>query len=165
MEGINAVITQNLGTIVLALAGVVGLQLILLMVALAKAGGLKKRLQVALAGTEGKSLEGVLAQQHQQVAAALQGEQELNRRTRQLEAQLQLAVQRVGIVRFNAYPDMGSELSYSVALLNERADGVVFTGMTGRDDFRAYAKQITAGKSAQQLSKEEQSALAQASGR
>jgi hypothetical protein len=162
LEGIIEWMTLNSGTIILALAAVVTIQLILVVVLFAKSGKLKKRLHIALAGVDGKNLEALLALQHQQVAESLRSAQELRQRTEHLEQQLRLALQRVGIVRFNAFPEMGSELSFSIALLNDRIDGVVITGITGRDEFRVYAKQIEAGKSQQHLSAEETRALQQA---
>ena len=83
----------------------------------------------------------------------------LNTRCDGLRDQLMDCVQKVGVVRFNAFDDTGSDLSYSVALLDERKDGVVFSSIFGRDENRCYAKPVKNGKSDYPLSKEELEAL------
>ena len=162
MDGIIEWMTQNSAMVIFGLTVLGFFQLILIIALFVKSGKLKKQFNEALAGVNGKSLEGVLAQHHQRVEESLVGAKELRGRTEHLEQQIRLALKRVGIVRFNAFPEMGSELSFSIAMLNDKMDGIVLTGITGRDEFRVYAKQIEAGKSQQHLSAEETRALQQA---
>lgn len=68
-------------------------------------------------------------------------------------------VKYVGLVKFNAFNDVGGKLSFALALLNEKGDGVVITSINGRTDTRVYAKTITGGKATVSLSTEEQTAL------
>ncbi|MBZ4687633.1 MAG: hypothetical protein PWQ96_25 [Clostridia bacterium] len=74
-------------------------------------------------------------------------------------------LQRVGVVRYNAFSDMGSDLSYAVAILNEHGNGVVMSSVYGREDFRAYAKAVENGTSQYRLSEEEKKAIALAMGK
>ena len=69
------------------------------------------------------------------------------------------AVSRIGLVRYDAFPDMGGMLSFSTALLDERGDGVVISAINGRQETRAYAKPLVAGGSEHNLSDEEQAAV------
>ncbi|HLO02757.1 MAG TPA: DUF4446 family protein [Symbiobacteriaceae bacterium] len=71
-------------------------------------------------------------------------------------------IQKVGMLRFNAFPDTGSDQSFSVALLDADGNGLVLTSLYGRTETRTYAKPIQAGKSAYPLSDEEIAALDQA---
>lgn len=71
-------------------------------------------------------------------------------------------VQRVGLVRYDAFEDMGGRLSFSLALLDEAGDGVVVTSINGRQDTRVYAKPVSRGASDHNLSDEEAEAIAQA---
>lgn len=71
-------------------------------------------------------------------------------------------IQRVGVVRYDAFGDIGGGLSYSVALLNQYGDGVVVTSLNGRRESRSYAKPVEKGKSRYDLSKEEREAIAKA---
>ncbi len=69
------------------------------------------------------------------------------------------AVSRIGLVRYDAFPDMGGMLSFSAALLDERGDGVVISAINGRQETRAYGKPLVAGSSEHNLSDEEQAAV------
>ncbi|MGZ4121222.1 MAG: DUF4446 family protein [Actinomycetota bacterium] len=74
------------------------------------------------------------------------------------------AVQRVGIVRFDAFEDMGGMLSFAVALLDETGSGVVLSSINGRNETRIYAKPIEGGSSRIHLSGEEEEAIRRALG-
>jgi uncharacterized protein DUF4446 len=75
------------------------------------------------------------------------------------------SVQGVGVVRYNPFPGMGSNMSFSLALLDGRANGVVLSVLTGRDGSRVYGKAVEAGTSTYPLSEEERQALAIARGK
>lgn len=72
------------------------------------------------------------------------------------------SVQNVGMIRYDAFEDVGGQLSFSCALLDDRGDGVVITSINGRQDTRVYAKPVKAGRSSHNLSEEETSAIRQA---
>jgi hypothetical protein len=76
-----------------------------------------------------------------------------------LRDQLRAVISRVGVVRYDAFDDMGGALSFSAALLNERGDGVVVSAINGRTETRCYAKSISGGRSEQHLSDEEIGAI------
>ncbi|MDR7518690.1 MAG: DUF4446 family protein [Armatimonadota bacterium] len=83
-------------------------------------------------------------------------------RTEKLAEQAARALQRVGLVRYDAFKDMGGHLSFTVALLDARRDGIVLSVLNDRDGARAYAKPVRAGRSTFALSEEEQRAIAEA---
>ena len=66
---------------------------------------------------------------------------------------------RVGVVRYDAFDDMGGALSFSTALLDERGDGVVISTINARTEARTYAKPIARGSSEHNLSPEEDAAI------
>jgi uncharacterized protein DUF4446 len=72
------------------------------------------------------------------------------------------AVQRVGLVRYDAFEDVGGRLSFSCALLNDEGDGVVITSINGRQDTRVYAKPVYHAQSEHNLSEEESTAIREA---
>lgn len=82
----------------------------------------------------------------------------------QIADHLPKTVQGVGIVRYNPFPEMGGNMSFSLALLDGRANGVVVSVLNGREVARVYGKSIEAGQSTYALSGEEQQALALARG-
>ena len=69
------------------------------------------------------------------------------------------ALRHVAVVRYDAFGDMGGRLSFTVALLDDAADGVVLTSIHGRSESRSYAKGVKSGSSEQSLSPEEQQAI------
>lgn len=78
---------------------------------------------------------------------------------RTIETKLSFAIQKVGFVRYNAFANMGSELSFSIALLDSFQNGFVITSIYGREYSSMYAKPIKLGKSVYPLSVEEIQAI------
>ena len=69
---------------------------------------------------------------------------------------------RFSIVRFNPFSDTGGEQSFVVSLLDGGGNGILLTSLHGRGMTRIYAKRVIAGKTDQELSAEENTALSQA---
>ena len=65
----------------------------------------------------------------------------------------------IGIHRYNAFAERGSDLSFSVALINDDKDGMVMSGIHGRDNTFVYAKPVKEGQSAYTLTPEEIEAI------
>lgn len=76
-----------------------------------------------------------------------------------IERNLAQCMQKVGVVRFNAFDNVGSDLSFSIALLDSYDNGFVISGIYSRDSSLTYAKPITAGNSKYSLSAEEIQAI------
>ncbi len=72
------------------------------------------------------------------------------------------AVQRVGVVRFDAFDDIGGRLSFAVALLDDNGNGAVLSTINGRQESRSYAKSIRNNTSEFTLSAEEHQAIQEA---
>lgn len=86
----------------------------------------------------------------------------LNGTDRRQQDLIEGAVRHVGLVRYDAFEDVGGRLSFSCAMLDDHGNGVVVTSINGRQDTRVYAKPITGGKSPHNLSIEEDEAIRQA---
>lgn len=76
-----------------------------------------------------------------------------------LKKQSHFAVQKVGIVRFNPFREVGGDQSFSLALLNDNEDGAIITSHYTRKENRIYGKPIRAGQSDYPLSEEELEAI------
>lgn len=76
-----------------------------------------------------------------------------------LDSDMASCIQKVGLVRYNAFKDVGSDLSFAIALLDGNDNGVVFNGLYGSESSNIYAKPIKNRKSSYQLSQEEEYAL------
>lgn len=81
---------------------------------------------------------------------------------KELDKHIARCTQKIGMVRYNAFRDTGSDLSFALALLNEHNDGVVLNGIYARDMSNIYAKPIENGQSKYALSNEEKDALLKA---
>jgi hypothetical protein len=117
--------------------------------------------QVAAAGGDPAFLERVAALQREVGAASRQIEH-LGSRVDRLGEQVQRSIQHTGLVRYDAFKEMGGHLSFSLALMDERRDGIVLSVLNDRDGARAYAKPVTGGRSTYTLSEEEQRAIGEA---
>lgn len=79
-----------------------------------------------------------------------------------LDNNIAKCTQKIGMVRYNAFKDTGSDLSFTLALLNEYNDGVVLNGIYARDMSNIYAKPVENGQSKYTLSNEEKEAITRA---
>jgi hypothetical protein len=104
-----------------------------------------------------------LLQRHLDEVGRLRGEVAAQKRFGDdLRERARGAVSGVGIVRYDAFDDMGGHLSFSTALLDERGDGVVVSAINGRSETRIYAKPVVRGDSRHNLSSEEIAAISEA---
>lgn len=71
-------------------------------------------------------------------------------------------VQKVGIIRFNPFKEIGGDHSFSLAILDGDNSGVIITCLHTRERTRVYMKAIKKGKSELELSSEEKKALEKA---
>lgn len=70
--------------------------------------------------------------------------------------------QKIGIVRYNPFKDIGGDLSFSMAILDDREDGFILTNIHNREGDRMYIKPVKKGVSTHNLSAEESTALSKA---
>ena len=92
-------------------------------------------------------------------AAAPPDLSDMRRRIAALEAAADGALQSVGFVRFNAFPDVGSELSYALAVVDGKGDGFVVSSIYSREEVRTYAKAVSGFETDKETSEEERRAL------
>jgi len=84
---------------------------------------------------------------------------DLSRRVAALESAASRALQHVGFVRFNAFPDVGSELSYALAVVDGLGNGFLVTSIYSREEVRTYAKALRGFAADKEVSAEEARAL------
>ena len=123
---------------------------------------LNQRYRKMMQGMDGVNLEELLLKHIAEVRQTTDKVNHLTEDTQYLSMVVRNCVQNVGIIRFNAFEDTGSDLSYAVALLDNKKNGVIFSGLFGRNESRTYAKPILNGESTYLLSDEEKAALSKA---
>lgn len=115
--------------------------------------------------SSGGSLEAVLLEYSQQVAAVDGRITALEREAVRL-GQAQLGCfQRVGLVRYDAFEDVGGKQSFSLVVLDDRRNGLALSSVFSRNDVRVYAKQVRGGAPSHPLTAEEQEAMSMAESR
>ena len=116
------------------------------------------------AGTSAGNLEDVLEDHVRQVHRATERVAELDELTREVERDSRSHIQRLGFLRFNPFRDSGGDQSFAVALADQDGNGVVISGLHGRDATRVYAKPMAAWESVYPLTDEEREAIRRAKG-
>jgi len=109
-----------------------------------------------------EALRGILEGHARSIQRLEQAVRALNSTDHRQEELIEGAVSHVGLLRYDAFEDVGGRLSFSCALLDDHGSGVVVTSINGRQDTRVYAKPVTEGTSAYSLSVEEEEAIKRA---
>ncbi len=150
---------QVVAATAVASAGVAVVALVLVVVLGVRVRRLRRRLAYAFGAAEGHDLLTTLGA-HGAELDVLRGELDtLDGATRRLGDAQRDAVSRIGVVRYDAFDDMGGALSFSAALLDDRGDGLVVSAINGRSETRCYAKPVRGSVSEYSLSPEERSAI------
>ncbi|MFC4601334.1 DUF4446 family protein [Cohnella hongkongensis] len=156
MDGWN----DQLAVVVTGGAAVLLLVLVVWLAVLSSKLGKLKRAHQHLVGDTGvTNMEDVMRVVHERLSELDRKQSEQGRTMEQHERRLSSLKGRIGVHRFNAFSDSGSDLSFSVAFINEAQDGVVITGIHGREQTFLYAKPIDKGQSAYMLTPEEKKAI------
>ncbi len=161
MEQIEQLLSPYMIYIILGLTVLVLILIIIITVNAVKMNKLKKRFEKFMS-KEDVNLEELLVQYTKKLNVLLQNEEEMQTSIEHMEKVIKDCIQKVGVVRYQAIQNMGADLSYTIALLNENDDGVVLNGIYGRDGCYTYAKPIKEGKSSYNLSEEEEQAIEKA---
>jgi len=133
--------------------------LILVIVQMVQLSKLKKRYGKFMQGKDGQSLEKDVVALYED-NQALKANVEKNRKDiRVLFKNIESTFQKAGIVRYDAFQQMGGRLSFSLALLNEKNDGFIINSVHGSDGCYTYSKEIHNGQCEIALGNEEKVAL------
>ncbi|ANF95071.1 DUF4446 family protein [Paenibacillus bovis] len=159
MAELNSLIAEQLFVCVGAIALLVVILLIIVMVQGSKLRKMRKRYELMMSGNGVEDLESLLLDLKLQLDSLEDGENQKKARFQAIEDRLRRVQAYTGIKRYNAFSEHGSDLSFSVALLNDEMDGIVLTGLHNRDSSYVYAKPIVKGESTYNLSPEEREAI------
>lgn len=138
--------------------------LILLIVQINKTVKLKKRLDKFLLGKDGKSLEKDIAALFEDNKFLKNTTEKNKKDIRTLYKNMESAYQKMGLVKYDAFNQMGGQLSFSLALLDENNNGFIINSVHSAEGCYSYTKEIKQGESAISLGEEEAEALAIAMG-
>ena len=110
----------------------------------------------------GINLEEILEKHIGKINEIISKNKELQEMCIKIDSDIKNCIQKIGIYRYNAYKDSGSDLSFTLALLDEKNDGVVLNGIYSREMSNIYAKPIKNGTSEYRITEEENEAIKRA---
>jgi hypothetical protein len=119
----------------------------------------RRRLILLQGRGRGEDILEAVSRQVEQVGALRVDIQHLAAELQALAEAFRGALQRFAVYRYDAFEDMGGQLSFSAAILNDYGDGLVISCINGRSEARTYAKPVARATSAFNLSPEEQEAI------
>jgi len=138
--------------------------LFIMVIVLFKAvGRVENRYKKLMRGTSNNNLEEMLLQRLNSIEDAKETSEKALKECEKLEIKMKDCIQKVAIMRYKAFENVGSDLSFSIAMLDDKNDGVILTGIYGRQESTTYAKPIDKGISRYDLSEEELYVLNEAS--
>ena len=120
---------------------------------------LKKRYEAFISGKNAASLEDTLVKRLNQVDDLIASDEDTKRKVQMVLDHLDNTYQKVGLVKYDAFNEMGGKLSFSLALLNRKNDGFIINAMHSREGCYTYIKEIINGNSVIMLADEEREAL------
>ena len=120
---------------------------------------LKKRYNIFMSGKNAKTLEDTLIKRLDQVDTLIAANSTNEKNIDKLFSNMKFTFQKIGLVKYDAFHEMGGKLSFSLALLNETDDGFVMNAVHSREGCYTYIKEIVGGNSIIVLAEEEQEAL------
>jgi hypothetical protein len=159
MENVNVILENYINPIIITLCFMILLSLIWNIILSSQLAILNRKYKKFMRGTSGKNIEGIFLEELENIKANDQKFDAINTRLGVMQDQLDRCLQKQSIVRYNAFTDTGSDLSYSIAIMDNLDNGISITGIYGRNEFIGYAKPIDNGNSSYQLSVEEQMAI------
>lgn len=111
---------------------------------------------------DGADIKEILDKHIEKINKTITKNEEIEKFCMSLDNDIKHCVQKLGIYRYNAYKDTGSDLSFTLALLDEENNGVVLNGIYSRETSNIYAKPVVNGKSSYKTTEEEEEALKRA---
>ncbi|MBI4134320.1 MAG: DUF4446 family protein [Candidatus Terrybacteria bacterium] len=123
---------------------------------------LSRRLDAFFHGGKAEDLESIIAEVGKRLRATEDEFKRLRNDVARIDVMAGNSVQKVGVVRFNPFEDVGGDQSFAIALLDFEDNGAVLSSLYTREGTRVYAKQVVKGQSRHHLSHEEEEAIRRA---
>lgn len=150
----------DLGYVVLGLIGVIIILTVMVIVLLVKSARLMKSYKAFMKGNKGADLEEIIIKKFQEIDELTEAKINIEKNINNINENLLYAYQKVGLVKYDAFREMGGKLSFALALLNGDNSGFVLNSMhSSREGCYTYVKEIIHGESYVMLADEEKEAL------
>ena len=151
--------------IIIGLAAICLILLVLVIINMVQTSKLNKKYQAFMKGKNAKSLEETLIKRLDQVDSLMKANKANEEDIKKIFSNMKLTFQKIGLVKYDAFNEMGGKLSFSLALLSESNNGFVLNAVHSREGCYTYIKEIIDGNSVLALAEEEKEALEIAKGK
>jgi Protein of unknown function (DUF4446) len=122
----------------------------------------EKRLKRFFLGKKAKDLEDTITILEADITKLKKAKEESEKNIIEINTKLKKSIRGLETLRFNPFPDQGSNQSFAVGMLDENGDGVVFSSLYSRERMSIFAKPVKNGKSEYELTNEEREVLQKA---
>lgn len=147
---------------ILALVGIVVILLAIVIVLHSKIKKLGERLDKFMVGKNTESLETVITTRFSEIDELKQTTKKHGKQLSDIEEEMISVYKKVGLVKYDAFNEMGGKLSFALAMLDKSNNGYVINAIHSREGCYTYAKEIVKGESYITLGEEEKKALEKA---
>ncbi len=127
-------------------------------------GSLKKKYDFFMQGEHGASLERKLSVEVSEIRDAAKGLETMMTEQAAIRNIQSNTIQKIGFIKYNAFENIGNDLSFALTLLDGNNNGICISSIYGRNESRIFSKPIVKGKSLVSLSQEELESLNEALG-
>ncbi len=155
-------IQNNSPYFIIGLVVLVLILLVLLIINMVSFNKLNKKYAAFMTGKDGKTLEDVVLKRFSEIDELKESNNNNRKLIDVINEELLFTYKKVGIVKYDAFNEMGGKLSFALAMLDKRNNGFVINAMHSREGCYTYIKEIIKGESYITLGEEEKVALEQA---
>lgn len=156
-------ISEYSEVILIGVGGLSLLLLILVIILLCKQSKLNKKYKKFMAGENGRTLEETIFKRFTEMDELKNDSKKMNAELVNIKENLQSTFQKIGVVKYNAFKEMGGKLSFVLALLDSNNNGIILNSVhSSREGCYIYLKEIIKGESFLELSSDEKLALQRA---
>ena len=156
-------IDLELEYVVIGMAAIILIMLILLIITMAKSASMRKKYKIFMDGENGKNLEKAILDKFSAIDELESNVRDINGQIKAINGQLVTAYQKIGMVKYDAFKEIGGKLSFVLVLLTAQNNGFILNSMhSTKEGCYTYAKEVVNGEAFVILSEEEQQALEEA---
>jgi len=122
----------------------------------------EKRLRRFFLGKKAKDLEDTILSLQENISSLEKSKEKIEKEITEINKKLKKSIRGLETIRFNPFPDQGSNQSFAIGILDEEDNGVVLSSLYSRERMSIFAKPVKNGKSEYELTEEEKEALKKA---
>ena len=145
MEAVINALNEYLPYILGGMGIVIILLFIIILILFKSINRLENKYRRLMRGSSGKNIEELVTSRLEMIDEAYKNCEKALEQNKVLEEKMKECVQKVAIMRYKAFENVGSDLSFSIAILDGHNDGVLLTGIYGREESTTYAKPVDKG--------------------